>query len=309
MVNSSPTENAWRIHLNGLLALMNHYDRTGAFSHSAVSSHLLTGSNSSTFCRDRSSETQSGMENPRRLFDQLQLRLYRLAPQLDSTFGNSANPRKLDVQKIRVEVKKIYNDCLLVRQVLPREMFSNPDILTMRIVNTLNMILILSGTFLFECGAYLAPEIISTASKECQRLSKSIRDAVNSIYASVSHWFHYDTADQRPFSAVIGHSIRTLDTLFVMWPLYVASKAHLITPTQRTRIRNILHHVGEAGHVPKAVALVRPLLQIAVSRHELICDQAEEAEQEPLNYTEAMAGCCIINLGFVVTQVHQDWNM
>lgn len=52
------------------------------------------------------------------LLDDLQARFHYLSPELNKIFSEPAGPRKIDVQKLRIAVKRIFRELILARSVI-----------------------------------------------------------------------------------------------------------------------------------------------------------------------------------------------
>lgn len=100
MMSTLSVDRTWQIHLNGLLALLGQPNTAP----------------------NRISTPSRTMPVPLSLLEGLYARLWKLAPCLDSIFHSPTNPRKIDVYKLRKEVKKIYRDILVAYKVLEREL-------------------------------------------------------------------------------------------------------------------------------------------------------------------------------------------
>ncbi|KAI4213963.1 MAG: hypothetical protein LQ351_003367 [Letrouitia transgressa] len=104
------------MHLNGLLALLNSPLYFREIKENSASTDLFSVSSPlGTATVEASSLLNAEAVN---LVYGLQSRLYKLAPELDSTFHNGTGPRKLDVQKIRVALKGLHKDLCVAHRML-----------------------------------------------------------------------------------------------------------------------------------------------------------------------------------------------
>ena len=114
----------WRIHIDALLRLLQY---------NYVSRHLISDDGSTTLVQalqatvpgddDLDSNSAQILEPspPRLLLDILILKLRKIAPQLDTIFQSSTPPRKLDVQKLRSSVNRVYRELTLLPAALSHE--------------------------------------------------------------------------------------------------------------------------------------------------------------------------------------------
>lgn len=128
IVNIHPDDKTWKFHLDGLLNVIakSPVSRETAHLHSALE-FMKSGDDISNKMSVIAVE-----KNPSAaylLLDVTKLRLRQILPDIHKLFQNSSmRPRKIDVQKTRVQIKKIYTDLeLFPAMISGRGSYSTKD--------------------------------------------------------------------------------------------------------------------------------------------------------------------------------------
>ena len=254
-INSEKVFYSWQMHLRGLLALL-------ACPSSCTSS--VDDTLSRNFSEEIDPDSRSNGASFARSVCSLLMRLYRLAPELDSIFSETHQPRKLDVRKLQVAIKAIYKDSLIALQSYKIRTAAFDSVLACSIINSLRAILILTSKFLLRSGEYLHTAKNNDTwegSRGFELLNNTIDNAVSEIANTATQALGADIAsyppaqplDVRPFNP---SSLKTITGLLHIWPLYAAMTAPGVTNQQVLHFRQILLTIGEVGYLPKATALV-----------------------------------------------------
>lgn len=206
----------------------------------------------------------------------------------------TTNFKKLDVEKLRVSVKRIQRDLRLIPDLLPREYHpvkvtkptgcdipsglppnyndyyeeSYTDRFLCKKWNEYRTLMLITGDFLMRTGRFLYRGTSRPNVRETTALTRRIKEAVNGICASVAHY--YDSSDTNSTrreeaeanSARMHTTIKTLDALNLMWPLHCAISTEFdATEAQQSWMKGVLnvHWLQHAN--TNAVALADASIQ------------------------------------------------
>ncbi|KAF3026527.1 hypothetical protein E8E14_013713 [Neopestalotiopsis sp. 37M] len=237
IVNLDPEDKTWHTHLDGLLSLVSRspVSSTTFYLHKALK--LVESRNE--LSNDLSGLAVTGDPSVAYLLlDVTKLRLRKILPDILSLFKDTlAQPRKIDVQKFRVSIKKIYVDLELFSNMISRagndldmdgivntiEATSNRDILIMRL-NEYRTLRIMIASFLLWTRDFLSKDEGYTHTRESSNLCTVTEDAASGIRSTTeSYIIALSTGTGQQFQNATALFIRTSMLLF---PLYC--KARLI---------------------------------------------------------------------------------
>jgi hypothetical protein len=226
---------------------------------------------------------------------------------------NTTTFKKLEVEKLRVSVKRIQRDLRLIPDLLPKEY--HPTKMTKRVGcdspsvlpptfngyyeesysdsflctkwNEYRSLILITGDFLLRTGRFLYKGTSRPNARETTALNRMMKEAADGICASVAH-YHDDSnlmitkrEEAEAESTCIYTSIKTLDALNLMWPLHSAIATESgATEAQRDWMREVLLYLGCRMRIPKAIAL------------------AETHTQEQ-TYSEVLAGLTLLGSGIL----------
>ena len=261
-IKSERVYNTWQIHLGGLLAFLGSSTSCIAGMKDGLSSMISNEANDSHI------SIASSLARP---VCSTLIRLYRLAPELDSIFSGTHQPRKLDVQKLRVAIKAIHKDSQIALRLFKIPTTISESILACSIINSLRSILLLTSKFLLRSGDHLHGAKSNTweDSREFGALKITIDHAVSEIADTATQALDADIASYPPKSPDVGpcsSSIKTITGLLHLWPLCTAMTAPGITHQQVLCFRQVLSNLGEVACLPRATALVSLVSKTSTDR-------------------------------------------
>jgi hypothetical protein len=254
-VNLNSEDKTWITHLNGFLAILR--------THNSVSNNACFSSLKSALrivCQghdaqedfaggDKARETKSILVP----MDVAKLRLRQLIVDLNRITQFGASFRAIDIRKVRVDVKAVYKDALLMTSttVVGRRSVTIAD------QNSCRAVVVIAANLLIQTGTSLERNQPFQATKAYAKLQQSIQEATDAIYASTVCLFPGEN-DIMNGSNVNPHlSPAIIDGLVTIWPLHAAAVACGIREDRRRQIRALLWRIGELTKVPKALSLVR----------------------------------------------------
>lgn len=253
-VNLDANDKTWVVHLDGLLAILRRQQLRGSEAWISTLIHALQilkrGDDAYVSLSSIATDTH---ETTSLLTDIAKLRLRQLAIDMRKLVGGSERPRKIDMQKLRISLKQVYGDILLI----PSHFCGYASDTARALQNEHRTMLIVAANLLIESGEFLQSTKSYRATREYSKLSRSIEEAANGICASFEHLFSA-LADGRFGLEQVTSSRATLtvDALFAMWPLFGASVARGISTAQRQWTHAALWRIGKAARIPKALSLV-----------------------------------------------------
>lgn len=314
----------WQIHLNGMLAMMKHNQnargsRTAEMTNLSAARQFAVVEKTSDIQEFFSSRpAMDNIEKAWLLLDITKVRLKMLVTIMDrfravEDAQNTTPFKKLEVEKLRVSVKRIQRDLHLIPNLLPKEFHpvKIPQITGCAIPsglpptyigyyaesyidsflctkwNEYRALMLMIGDFLLRTGRFLYSGTTRPNVRESTALTRTIREAVEGICASVAY-YHGSSKTSSAIrergeidadSAWMHPSMKTLDALSLMWPLHCAiSTESGATKAQREWMKEVLIYIGWNMRIPKAMAL------------------AHTGVQE-LTYSETLAGLMLLGSG------------
>lgn len=158
---------------------------------------------------------------------------------------------------------------------------------------------LLTGTFLLECGCFLASEDDQWIHRpENVRLCQAVHEAAYGIGSCLPYWLHMtfghiERVAEESIRAGIPNTVRTLNALILIWPLFVVYK----TPSQADQrlsewARSILVELGTKARIPKALALVSDFILLSIGMSLMFIVQA--SSKGTLKYAEVIDGVLLL---------------
>jgi hypothetical protein len=247
-VSSDWEDHTWRTHLDAYFAMF--WQTSQAPTDKSRESSLLQALQ---FVHDHN-KRQLSLNDPSKtdtetavlLLDVCKLRLSNIAQDLAGLFERGPQPRKLDIQKLRLSVKHLHADVLSVSKLLSPSESRRPKLLLIEHA----AVQILAASLLIEFGEYLHPAEALCRTREYAGLTSSISLASMAIRKSVS--------DLLPRGEKL-HMPSIADAVSAMWPLFVVRAARNQKKTMQDWAGQNLCQVGQEARVPKALHLVRSL--------------------------------------------------
>jgi hypothetical protein len=249
IVNLDPNDKTWLAHLDGFLAILRQWQPGSSEAPIFTLIHALRilerGHNAHA---SAASLVKDDVEKASLLMDIAKLRLRQLASEMGDLVGTTKRPRKLDMQKLRVSLKQVYGNMLLIPSLLSSCASDSAK------QNEYNTILIVAASLLMDSGEFLQSTKSYSGTREYIKLSRVIQEAVNGICASVLQLLSDNVRSTNGLDKIVSFSI----ALLAIWPLYGAFAARGISTTQRRWIQAALWRIGEEARIPKALSLVCP---------------------------------------------------
>jgi hypothetical protein len=259
VVASGWEEDTWRIHLDGCLALLQQscQEANGTSSSNALEQALRFVQYDTIENFSFDTTTQNEKEKATLLLSILKLRLRSLVHEFCALTRGVVQPRKLDILRLRLLIKRLLNDLGLV---LPTNSpatncVSHTDRLECEALR------VIAGTILMDCGRILDPTGSFVTTREYAKLNSRIGAAATEIF-TITAMLHPRVAYSDTASVAHGNAnrprIATWSTpLSVIWPLFAAGIWASSGITQQTWARGTLFDIGERYKIPLALHLVR----------------------------------------------------
>jgi hypothetical protein len=261
IVNLDSDDKTWLVHLDGFLAILRQWQPGSSEAPIFTLIHALRilerGHNAYA---SAATLVTDDLEKAFLLMDIAKLQLRQLASEMGDLVANTRWPRKLDMQKLRVSLKQVYGNMLLIPSLLGSCASDSAK------QNEYNTILIVAVSLLIDSGGFLQSTQSYSVTREYIKLSRVIQEAVNGICASVSQLLPDNVRSTNDLDQDISRSI----ALLAIWPLYGAFAGHGVSTTQRRWIQAALWRIGEEARIPKALSLVCPNHYAPLSIHSIL---------------------------------------
>lgn len=271
-VSSDWEDDTWQTHLNAYLVMLRQTSGAppdkGKESLLVQALQLVNGNAKGQLSLNDPSKTDS--ETARLLIDVCKLRLCDIAQDLADLFERMPQPRKLDIQKVRLSVKHVYADALSVSGLissLDSKLFSS-------FLIEIAAVQILAASLLIEFGEYLQPAEAFHGTREYNCLASSVSEASVAIRKLVS-----DVLPAMPvvsWTVVDGSTSERLhipsitSAVSVIWPMLVVRTARNQGQTMQDWAGQTLYRVGQEARIPKALHLVRSVAMLVVCFNVLV---------------------------------------
>ena len=260
-VSSDWEDTTWRTHVDAYLVMLRRrsWVPTDKSRESSLAQALQFADDNDKRQLSLSDPGKTDSEMAEVLLDVCKLRLSNIAQDLARLFERGPQPRKLDIQKLRLSVKHVYSDLLFVPGLT-----SSESKLTESFLIEHAAVQILAASLLIEFAGYLYPAETFHSTREYSGLTSTISLASLTIRESVS--------DLLPATRIVGratvvngsgggrlHIPSIADTASVIWPLFIVHAARNQEQTMRDWAGQTLYRVGQEARVPRALHLVRSL--------------------------------------------------
>ncbi|KAI0174448.1 hypothetical protein BJ166DRAFT_512164 [Pestalotiopsis sp. NC0098] len=254
IVNIHSDDKTWHIHLDGLLHLIARSSviRETAHLHTALKfmesdNHMSNNISAIAVEKDPSAAYL--------LLDVTKLRLRQIVPNIHELFEKSSKrPRKIDVQKFKVQIKKIFTDLELFPVMISGyESHSEVhDTVAVRL-NEYRTLQIMTASFLFWSADFLHTTNDFHSTREFTNLYTVIQDAAKDIRSRTEPYINQLSSDmykqgQAPLQLFPSASM-------LLFPLYCASRAPCLAEGERQWFTDSLGLLGSRAFIPKASAL------------------------------------------------------
>ncbi|KAH8892694.1 hypothetical protein GQ53DRAFT_840571 [Thozetella sp. PMI_491] len=275
VVNVSSEDKTWRIHLDGLLKLLQ--TGTGRNTWPSLTRAMGLIHTKTDVYEAIASSSLEGFGKACLLLDVAKLRLYSLALEMEALLNDKSRiPRKLDVQKLHVSTRQIEKNLNLVPVMLssdPQPTMAAESIDTCLMYagtgNRMNLLLlnilvharwnewralqITAATMQLKTGAFLHPGQENQNTKEFKQLHQAARKAAEGICdalaPSVLLYLEASSTCSKPVMNEV------LEAITLLWPLYCAIGAPDLAESQRDWAANSLWQISQKFAIPKAGAI------------------------------------------------------
>lgn len=260
-VNTDPSDKTWLTHLDGFLAILQQQQPSSdsPFMDLQRALHIVEHSTTTNVEYSLTSSTTEDAPSAPILLNISTLHLRRLATTLQTLPRNTKSPRKLDLQKIQTELKRIYKDLGCIPTLF------NAATSTMQWLHY-HTIRLIAASLLLDTAVLLYTKRTCPASKEHGKLTQTIAEAGAAVYSTALGMFppddnyngnYIDSKDDNDTTSP-PHAADSLTwkALSLTFPLTAALIAHGSAETQKQRVREVLWCVGQRAKVPKAMSLV-----------------------------------------------------
>lgn len=259
VVASRWEENTWRIHLDGCLALLQQScqeaSRTSSSNALEQALRFVQDDKIGNFSFDTT--TQNDKEKTTLLLIILKLRLRSLVHEFCTLMRSVVQPRKLDILRLRLLLKRLLNDHGLV---LPT---NSPATNCVSHTERLECeaLLVIAGTILMDCGRILDTTGSFDTTREYAKLNSRIGAAATEIF-TITATLHPRVAYSDTVSIAHSNAERpqvaiSSSALSVIWPLFAAGIWTSSDITRQNWARETLFDIGERYKIPLALHLVR----------------------------------------------------
>ena len=260
-VSSDWEDTTWRTHVDAYLVMLRRrsWVPTDKSRESSLAQALQFADDNDKRQLSLSDPGKTDSEMAEVLLDVCKLRLSNIAQDLARLFERGPQPRKLDIQKLRLSVKHVYSDLLSVTGLTPSE-----SKLTESFLIEQASVQILAASLLIELAEYLYPAETFHSTREYSGLTSTISLASLTIRESVS--------DLLPATRIVGraavvnehrgdrlHISSIADAASVIWPLFIVRAARNQEQIMRDWAGQSLYRIGQEARVPRALDLVRSL--------------------------------------------------
>jgi hypothetical protein len=249
----------WQTHLDGYLSILSESGhQNGKAQDSMLAQALGRAGDDATIQHFHSYGNMADIDKAMLLLDVSKLRLMSLARKLCMLLHGATPPRKLDVQKLQSSVKPIYADLLLIT---PAESLGKTDLACTTTIEVA-AVRVIAASILIQCGQFLHATGLFDTTRQCTKLTSSIRVAADQISTTVAAMrltaVCPDTIDFNRGSSRLPLAATVMDALSVIWPLFVVGTTANTGNTHCAWAQKLLLTLGNNARIPKAVHLVSP---------------------------------------------------
>lgn len=259
VVASGWDEATWRIHLDGCLALLQQscleVIETASLELLEQALRFVRDDTNTDFSFNAT--TRNEKETTILLLNILKLRLRSLVQELCALMQSAIRPRKLDMLRLRLLLKRLLNDLGLL---LP---MSSPSTKNISCAQRLECeaLRVIAGGLIIKCSNMLDTTGSFDTTRECAKLNSLTRAAASEIVTTTAVLY---PSIQNPSMASVAHSSADVPQgpiastpLSVIWPLFAAGIWASNETAQQDWARETLFSIGKHYHIPLALHLVR----------------------------------------------------
>lgn len=259
VVVSGWDEDTWRIHLDGCLALLQQSCKkiNVMATLQPLEQALRSVRDDASTMFSLGTTTSNEKETTILLLNVLKVRLRSLVQEFCALVQSTMRPRKLDMLRLRLLVKRLLNDLGLL---LSR---SSPYTKNMSCTDRLDCeaLRIVAGEILIYFGNILDTTDSFDTTREYAKLNSLIRAAANEIFTMTTALY---PSTKHPNMTSITHSSVDVPQdsiastpLSLLWPLFAAGIWVRNDIAQQDCARETLFSFGQHYHIPLALHLVR----------------------------------------------------
>jgi hypothetical protein len=259
VVASGWDEDTWRIHLDACLTLLQQscHEASGTAFLEPLEQALRFVRNDTIGNFSFDTATTNDKEKIALLMNILKLRLRTLVHEFSKLTRGIAQPRKLDMLRLRLLMKRLSKDLGLVLPMSssPTNCVSCADRLECEALR------VVAGGILIACGNTLDTTGSFDTTREYAKLNSFIGAAATEIF-TMTATLHprvapLDTANIAPDNTDAPRASTALTPLSVIWPLFAAGIWASSDTEKQTWARETLFDIGRHYQIPLALHLVR----------------------------------------------------
>ncbi|KAF2005324.1 hypothetical protein P154DRAFT_518836 [Amniculicola lignicola CBS 123094] len=253
-VNLDSEDRTWQVHLDGFLEML--YRQRWKLQSDVKGPTLIRAMQlmnpENTVATSLANLTTDNFDKACLLLDIAKLRLRKLTLAMNELVSSGRCPRKLDVQKLRVALKQVERDIASIPLLL---LSHTPDFINSK-QQEYRAVFIIVASLLIATGELLHSITIYRNMQDYKRLSRLLRDAVDSISASIASFGPEKSETLTNTTQPIEFGSTTyLDALLGMWLLHCAANTCNITISQQEQLRGGIWRIGVDARIPKALSL------------------------------------------------------
>jgi hypothetical protein len=259
VVASGWDEDTWRMHLDGCLTLLQQscQETIGTAFLEPLEQALRFVRNDTTGDFSFDMATTNDKEKIALLMNILKLRLRTLVHEFSKLTRGIAQPRKLDMLRLRLLTKRLSNDLGLV---LPTSS-SSTDRVSCADRLECEALRVVAGVIIIACGNILDTTGSFDTTREYAKLNSFIGAAATEIFTMTATLYprvaHPDTASVAHDNTNVPRVTIASTPLSVIWPLFAAGIWASSDTKKQTWARETLFDIGRHYRIPLALHLVR----------------------------------------------------
>jgi hypothetical protein len=242
-------DKTWILHLDGFLAILRLQNRTHNYFTILKQALRITDGGEDTLA------SEEGVHSINRILLHLEvtkLRLRQLVAEHDRMAQSKTVMRNIDLEKVRLGLKVVYKDALLLTSTTVLEAAS----VSIADQNACRAVVVIAASHLISIGTPLETKQLFQTTLACSKLQKTTHEAIDAIYTSTKCLFPdvANVAEVRSSTPQLPST--TVSAIFAIWPLYAASIGCGVGSDRLGHIRDLLWRIGGLTRIPKAMSLV-----------------------------------------------------
>jgi len=244
-------DKTWILHLDGFLAILGMQARAQNDTVFPILKHALRITDGDKDI-PASEKVAHSVDIILLHMEVIKLRLRQLVAEHDRMTHSEGSIRNINFEKLRIGLKAVYKDALLLTSTMVLEETSVSVVDT----NACRAVVVIPASHSIRIGTRLDRKQSFRTTLAHSKLQRSIHEAMDAIYASTNSLFPNEVTVAEVHSSTRRLQSTTFSAIFAMWPLYAARLACDVGLDQHGHIRDLLWRIGERVRIPKAMSLV-----------------------------------------------------